>query len=83
MDVYGNKKLGKVRLDLHSLATGPMHHDHAIIGYGKLSRLYFDIKMSQIIKINIRPIQLTCTFNDVLSSPFYSYNVNIVVSLVG
>ena len=38
-----------------------------------------DIKMSQVVKIRVRPLRLTAVFNNMLTAPLYSYNFSIVV----
>jgi len=71
--------LGRVRIGIHEIATGPVHYDYGYDGSG--GRVFLDIKMSQIVRMKMRPLGLTVNFDEMPTSPLFCYNFNIVVSL--
>lgn len=69
--------VGKVKVKAFDMATGPFHYDYGLENSN--GRIFFDIKMSQIVKIVMKPLHVSATFKDVLAAPTYSYNFNVVV----
>lgn len=78
VDATSGSLIGKIKMRTHEIATGPLHHDYAF--ENSSGRLFFDIKMSQTLKMNFKPLRMTAKFKSNLSAPLYSYNFNIVVS---
>ena len=69
--------MGKIKIKTYDIATGPLHYDYGF--KNSKARLFFDIKMSQIVNITMKPLNMTAIFKDVLSAPLYCYNFNVVV----
>lgn len=69
--------VGKVKIRTFEVATGPLHYDYGLENSN--GRIFFDIKMSQIVRMTMKPLNLTATFKDLLASPMYCYNFNVVV----
>jgi len=70
--------IGKIRIKTFDVANGPLHHDYGL--KNNAGRIFLDIKMSQVIKIKIRPLNMNVAFKNVLSAPLYCYNFNVVVN---
>jgi|LakMenEpi03Aug12_release.lakeMendotaPanAssembly.Ray.scaffolds.fasta_scaffold252189_1 hypothetical protein len=53
-----NKKIvGKVSINLFLITTGPFHQDFELVfANGKIGRISFDLKISQIISVTIKSI---------------------------
>lgn len=49
-----------LRLNLYQISVGPYHQDFQVnFGSGRLARISLDVKMSQLVEIDIRPIEIT------------------------
>lgn len=77
IDTSSANTMGRIKVKTYEIAIGPLHHDYAF--ESSVGRLFFDIKMSQIVKISLRPLKIICKFKEPLSSTVYSYNFNVVV----
>ena len=77
IDVSSSHTVGRIKIKTYEIATGPLHHDYAF--ESSAGRLFFDIKMSQIVKMSLKPLEIVCKFKEPLSAPIYSYNFNVVV----
>jgi hypothetical protein len=50
--------IGTLKLNLYLVSTGPYHQNFAInLKNGETSRIYFDLKISQIIEIELDSIR--------------------------
>ena len=70
--------ISKIKVRAYDIATGPLHNDYGLRNSN--GRIFLDIRMSQILKITIKPLNLTAEFKNALIAPLYCYNLNVVVS---
>jgi hypothetical protein len=73
-----DKILGEVNISLYKVATGAKHFDYHITSPKKyLGRTSFDVKMDQMIKVEIKSTQLVVKLQDKLTEKHYFYNFSL------
>ena len=77
VDAASSHTVGRIKMRTYEIATGPLHHDYSF--ENSTGRLFFDIKMSQTLRMKFKPLKVVAKFKEVLSAPLYCYNFNVVV----
>ena len=69
-----------MEIPLLSIATGSSQYDYSLSSrFGNESRLSFNLKMDQIIAFTVASHEIKCKLNQELSSPFYAFQLSLVV----
>lgn len=72
------KKVGKVKIAIQDICTGPIHYNFKIQSFTDTGRLLFDIKVTQISKVVLFLTGLKVHLDKPMNSRFYTYSGNFL-----
>lgn len=68
------KKIGYIKLKLIDVATAPTHFNLKLKAFSNVGRLIFNVKMTQIIKVEVLVNELAAKFEKPLNGQLYMFN---------
>jgi hypothetical protein len=72
------KKVGKIKIPIKMICTGPVHFNFKIQSVINAGRLLFDLKITQITKVTLTVSSLKVLLDKPLNSRFYTFSANFL-----
>jgi hypothetical protein len=80
LDAKRMNKIAQLEVNLLEIATSSYRFDYALTSSGSyFGRLSFDLRLNQLFKIIVVPHEIICYMNKVPNSPYYFFNLVILV----